>query len=66
MKCCSRFVYSAPLSVIARIAVLKNRMRIGGLMCALTVGDNLLPELFRSVNRLCTQACLYNHLGGMD
>lgn len=64
MKCCSRFVYSTPLSEIARIVVLKDRMRIGGLMCALTVGDNLLPELFRSVNRLYTQACLYNHPGG--
>lgn len=32
-------------------------------MCAQTVGDNLLPELSRSVNRLYTQACLYNHLG---
>lgn len=48
---------------ISRIALVKDGIRIGELMCAQTVGDNLLPELFRSVNRLYTQACLYNHLG---
>lgn len=50
--------------IISRIAVIKDGIRIGELMCALTVRDNLLPELSRSVNRLYTQACLCNHLRG--
>lgn len=38
--------------------MLKEGIRIGELMCAQTVGDNLLLELSRSVNRLYTQeAC---------
>lgn len=44
--------------IISGIAAITDKIRIGELMCALTVGDNLLPELSRSVNKTARTSLL--------